>query len=221
MPPILIGALTFIYDPRQTVALMLIPIVASNARQALLGMSPIIIIRKHIWFLPISSLSIFSSAMISGNFPTSALLTITGVAMVIFALTSLLDRAPPIRNKWRVPSQVVSGALSGLMGGGSGIWGPPMMIYLFALRLPKPEMIQSIGVFFFFLSAFMTLGVAAAGDMTILGTLHSILLIVPVFLGMAIGEALRNQLDDTRFLGGFLIMFLALGINMIRLGAFG
>jgi len=57
--------------------------------------------------------------------------------------------------------------------------------------------------------------------MTILGTPHSIELIVPVFLGMASGEALWNQLDDTRFLGGLLIIFLALDINMIRLGDFG
>jgi len=57
--------------------------------------------------------------------------------------------------------------------------------------------------------------------MTILGTPHSIVLIVPVFLGMASGEALWNQLDDTRFLGGLLIIFLALDINMIRLGDFG
>lgn len=219
IPPILLGVLTFLYDPREAVALMLIPIVASNARQALLGMSPLIILIKHIWFLPVSSLAIFTTAFVSGGFPTATLLILTGAAMVLFAITSLIDRTPPIKETWLVPSQIISGLLSGLLGGMSGIWGPPMMIYLFALRLPKPELIQSIGVFFFFLSAFMTLGVAAAGDMTIPGTALSIVLVVPVFLGMAIGEALRHRLDDTRFLRWFLVMFLALGVNLIRRGA--
>lgn len=218
IPPVLLGALTILYDPRQAVALMLIPIVASNARQAFLGISPLHILRKHIWFLPVSSLAIFGSAYVSGGFPVSLILVVTGAAMVLFAITSLIDRTPPITKRGLVPMQLVSGLLSGLLGGVSGIWGPPMMVYLFALRLPKTELIQTIGVFFFFMSAFMTLGVAASGEMTKSVTAFSLALILPVLIGMAIGEALRHLLDDARFLRWFLILFLFLGLNMIRRG---
>ncbi|MCE2522747.1 MAG: sulfite exporter TauE/SafE family protein [Rhodobacteraceae bacterium] len=221
IPPILLGVLTFIYDPRQALALMLIPIVASNARQALVGISPFEILKKHVWFLPVSSLTIFVTAYVSGGVATSILLTLTGAAMSLFAITSLIDRAPPIGTAWLVPAQLMSGVLSGLLGGMSGIWGPPMMIYLFALRLPKAELIQTIGVFFFLLSVFMALGVAAVGDMSKSTVALALALIVPVFIGMAIGEAMRKNLDDARFLRWLLIMFLALGLNLIRRGVLG
>ncbi|MGB7271538.1 MAG: sulfite exporter TauE/SafE family protein [Albidovulum sp.] len=218
IPPIVLGVLTFFYDPRLVVTIMLIPIMASNARQALRGISPIVILRKHIWFLPVSTAAIFLTAFVSRDFPTELLLTLTGIAMVIFSITSLIDRAPRVPDNQKAPLQLLSGTLSGLLGGVSGIWGPPMMMYLFALRLPNTELIQTIGIFFFFLSTFMTFGVAAAGEMTVPGTILSITLVVPVLFGMKIGELLRGKLNDTDFLRWFLVLFLLLGLNMLRRG---
>lgn len=218
IPPITLGVLTFFYEPRLVVTWMLIPIVASNARQALLGISPLVILRKHIWFLPVSTLAIFVTAYVSGDFQTDVLLTLTGVAIVLFSITSLIDRTPPVPDNWKVPMQMLSGTLSGLLGGVSGIWGPPMMIYLFALRLPNAELIQTIGIFFFFLSSFMALGVAAAGEMTVYGTILSLALVVPVLVGMKVGEVLRGSLNDALFLRWFLIVFLLLGMNLLRRG---
>jgi len=216
LPPVILGFLTFLYDPRHIVSLMLYPILLSNARQALLGMSPLIIIRKHIWFLLISTLVIFATAYVSGNFSTALLFALTGTAMVLFAVTTLINRTPPLPENRKTPAQLVSGAISGLLGGVSGIWGPPMMMYLFALRLPGAELIQTIGIFFFFLSTFMALGLAAAGEMTLNGTFLSLVLVLPVILGMKIGEILRKKLSDVRFFRWFLVMFLFLGLNLIR-----
>lgn len=220
-PPILLGTLTFLYEPRYVLALIMIPIVASNARQAFRGGNPAIILRKHIWFLPVGALSIFGSSFLSGGFPESVLLIITGAAMVLFAITALSNRVPLLSQRWASHAQVAAGAASGLLGGLSGIWGPPMLVYLYAQRLPKAELIQTIGVFFLILSSAMTIGIAAAGDLSPLRAMISVALIVPLFIGMPIGETLRHRLDDTRFLRLFLILFLVLGANLIRRGAFG
>ncbi|MEM8651838.1 MAG: sulfite exporter TauE/SafE family protein [Pseudomonadota bacterium] len=218
IPPVILGVLTFFYDPRQVVILMLIPIVASNARQAFIGISPLVILQKHIWLLPVSTVVIFGTVYVSGNLPTNVLLTLTGVAMILFSVTSLIGRVPPVSEHWKVPMQIISGALSGLLGGVSGIWGPPLMIYLLASRLANAELIQTIGVFFFFLSGFMTLGIAASGEMTVGGTFLSFLLIMPVIFGMKLGERFRGLLNDAVFIQWFLVVFLLLGFNLLRRG---
>ncbi len=218
IPPILLAALTFVYDPRYTVSLIMIPIVASNARQAVRGGDVAAILRKHLWFLPISSLTIAASAFFASDIPTSTLLILIGFAMALFALTSLVDRIPPISSRWIRPVQVLSALASGLLGGISGIWGPPMLVYLCSLKLPATEFIQTIGVFFFILSLSMGIGLIFSGDLTIEVAVQSLFLTIPVFLGMRPGERLRESLGDARFQRWFLFAFLILGLNLIRKG---
>ncbi len=220
IPPLLLGVLTFIYDPRYTVSLIVVPIVASNARQALRGGSAVSILKKHLWFLPIASLTIVASAYFAGDIPTPTLFIIIGCAMALFALTSLFDRVPPISSRWVRPVQVLSALTSGLLGGITGIWGPPMLVYLLSLRLPAVELIQTIGVFFFCLSLSMGIGLVFSGDLTIGIAVLSLFLTIPVFLGMRPGERFRESLGDARFQRWFLFAFLILGLNLIRRGLF-
>ena len=216
IPPILLGTLTFIHDPRYVLTLIMIPVVASNARQALRGGDVGAIIGKHKWFVPTAMVAITVSAYFGGAIPSDSMSILTGCAMVLFALTSLINRVPPLPSLWFGPVQVLAGIASGLLGGISGIWGPPMLVYLFSLRLSALELIQTIGVFFFILSLSMTFGLILAGDLTAEIAILSIFLTIPLFLGMSPGERLRARINDNNFLRWFLIGFLILGLNMIR-----
>ena len=218
LPPILLGTLTFIYEPRYCVALIIIPIVLSNARQAWRGGSVTSIIRKHQWFLPLSSLSIVISTLFSSGISSAVLYMLSGIAMALFALTSLINRLPPLPPGWLVTAQVIAAGASGALGGVSGIWGPPMLIYLLSLRLSPAELVQTIGVFFLVLSFSMAIGLQLSGELTAEIALLAVFLTLPVFIGMWPGERVRAGLGTKRFERWFLVAFLLLGLNLIRRG---
>ncbi|MEO1611654.1 MAG: sulfite exporter TauE/SafE family protein, partial [Pseudomonadota bacterium] len=66
----------------------------------------------------------------------------------------------------------------------------------------------------------LQIGYFAAGLMTweLFGL--SLALCVPVFIGFAVGERFRRRVDAALFQKLVLLFFLAMGLNMIRQGAF-
>ena len=221
LPSILIGLMTFFYEPRVAVAIGLLVIMTTNFRQAWLGGEIWPIIKRHSYFCAFACIGIFFVAIIGGRVPLSVLQTFVGLAMCAFALTNLFGSFPKLNMKYDVPVQIVAGTVSSILGGLTAIWGPPLAVYLISLRMDKDTMIKTLGVMFSAQSIFLTAGFVISGELTLDLAAIGAVLIIPAFIGMYLGEHARKRLDTEQFTKVFLIAFLILGANLIRRGLMG
>jgi uncharacterized membrane protein YfcA len=237
LPALLVGLLTFFYEPRvavtmilltimttnirQALTMILLTIMTTNIRQALVGGSVLAIVRRFWLYCGIAMSVIFFVAIAGQNVAVPVLSVFVGIAMSLFAVTSLFVRMPELPQKYDIPAQGAAGLGSGIMGGLTAIWGPPLAVYLMSLRLPRDYFIQVLGVLFAAQSIPLTLGFIVAGDLdrdlapVALGAL------VPTFAGMFVGERLRQKINTQWFFRLFLMAFLLLGLNLIRRGVTG
>ena len=218
LPTLLLGFLTFIYEPRMAVALILFAIMAANMRQAMVGGSMWQIVKKHKYFCAFASVGIFVVSIVGGQVPLPILLVSVGISMTIFALSSLFSFIPEISAKYDKAAQITAGIIGGILGGLTAIWGPPLAIYLMAHRMEKDQFIQTLGVMFSIQSVFLLAGFVVSGELTAPLAITGAALLVPTFIGMYLGEKLRKRMDTVQFTKAFLCVFLLLGLNLIRRG---
>ena len=110
--------------------------------------------------------------------------------------------------------------VGGFFGGLSGIWGPPLIMYLLAVGLPKVEMVrvQSLS----FLLGAMVLFVAHlhSGVLNAVTLPVSAWLVLPTMAAMFLGYRVHDRLDQARFLKVTLVVLVLTGLNLLRRALF-
>ncbi len=150
------------------------------------------------------------------------LLLVLGLLIIGFSLIEQLNPGRRVRIPDRLirPYGIAAGIAGGVMGGLSTAYGPPLIVYLTALRLPKELFVQTIGVIWFFASIFLVIAFARVQVLTAHTALLSGLSIVPVFLGLHVGRWLRGRANQRVFQRATLVALMVLGVNLIRRALF-
>jgi hypothetical protein len=116
----------------------------------------------------------------------------------------------------RARAEWISGSIGGLYGGVSGIWGPPLLVYLLSTKTEKIEAVRVQGVVFL-IGACVLLGAhLQSGLMDGAALQFSALLVLPALLGQACGFAVQDRLDQTRFRRWTQGLLVITGLNLIR-----
>ncbi|WP_323041875.1 sulfite exporter TauE/SafE family protein [Gemmobacter sp.] len=153
--------------------------------------------------------------------PQRLLLGLLGVPIAAFALVQLAGRSLAVRLEHRSRAEYMTGLIGGLYGGVSGIWGPPMVIYLLSIGAGKAESVRAQGVLFLIgsivlLGAHLNSGVLNAQTLP-----FSAALIVPAALGMMAGFRMQDRLDPVAFRRWTLILLAITALNLLRKAIFG
>ncbi len=198
------------------VALMPVPILLANVWQAFYGGHFLGAVRRF-WALILALvIGTVIGAQILASVDPRTLYAVVGGIVVVFSLTGYFQEAlrlPPRGERALAP---VVGTVSGLLGGLSTMFGPPLIMFLIALRLPKDEFVGAIAVLYLCGIVVFTL---ALGVLEVMGSrelLHSALASAPVFLGVLAGQLLRARLDQDIFRKGLLVTLLVTGAALVR-----
>ena len=103
----------------------------------------------------------------------------------------------------------------------SGIWGPPLIIYLISIDAPKQEAVRILGV------VFLTGAIILTGSHLVSGVLNaqtiplSLLMVLPALVGMKLGFKAQDRLDPVRFRRWTLILLGLAGANLLRRALMG
>ena len=138
------------------------------------------------------TLLLCAAALATGGF-------IKGIA--VLTITMLTSAVPGLRvgpRLERVLSPLV-GTLSGLLGGASSLFGPPIMIYLLSLRLERDEYISAVSLIYLVAASLFTLSLIAVGALGWVQAWYSTLGMIPVFGGMLIGQLIGARLGRRAF----------------------
>jgi len=216
LPAAAMAFLTLIIPPTEAISLLWLPILFTNIFQ--FGRAPDRrgIMTGYVWFAVPLAASIFITSLFIADYPTALLTVAIGSAMVIFSLNLLFGVTLPIG-----PGPIWQGAfgvVSGVLGGLSSIWSPPVAMYLIARDTPKERFIGAAG--FLFLAGCLPLGVGLvmSGLITWAVIVKSSLGLAATLTGFRIGEILRERVSQERFRQIVLIAFLIMGTRLIATG---
>ena len=102
------------------------------------------------------------------------------------------------------------------MGGLTAVWAPPLVMYLSARQVHRDEFVRATGLLLFIGSVPLCAGYALTGHLTATLAGQSALMLIPTLAGFTLGERLRRGLSAQRFRMILLMVFLVLGLNLIR-----
>jgi uncharacterized protein len=199
LPMIAIPLLTLAVDLTTAVVLLALPATASNLFQAFQRGAFVPVVRRF-WPLLVAFLpTIAIGAKLLVTLDPRVLYVALGIAILV--ITLLTRMVPSLRvgpRLERVLSPLV-GAFSGLLGGASSLFGPPIMIYLLSLRLERAEYIASVSLLYFVGAALFTLSLIAVGAFGAQQAVYSGLAMLPVFGGMLVGQKIGARLDRRNY----------------------
>ena len=215
LPTVSVASMAIVIDVPTAVALMPIPLLVANARQAFRGgymrnamrcFWPLLVCLPFGAVLGVKVLTGIDARTVSG---------LVGAIVVAFALLS------QARFEWRVSArrdrqlQPFVGLGAGVIGGISSIFAPLIVMHLMSLRLPKDEFVGTVGLAYLVGIVPMILALAAFGRLGQTETLWGAAAVVPVLAGMFLGERLRGRFSETLFRRCLLVLLLLAGLNLI------
>lgn len=223
MPMITIAALGSFMAPELALAALIIPTVLSNVWQALRGgltsaWKSAIAFRV---FLAALMIFIALSAQLVGRISSSTMFLVIGVPVVAFAAIQLFGLQLSIPPKHQQKSQLILGSIAGVIGGISGVWGPPTVAYLTATDTPKKDQIRVQGVVYGLGAIVLFFAHLKSGVLNAQTLPLSMWLTIPAMLGMAIGFKVQDRLDQVKFRKATLVVLILAGLNLLRRGLFG
>ncbi len=97
----------------------------------------------------------------------------------------------------------------------SSLFGPPILMFLVSLKLPKDEFVAVVGAIYLLGGVFL---LAALAGVRVLGgqeLLLSALAAPPLLAGMALGQRLRDRISQEAFRKGLLITVMLIGVSLL------
>lgn len=223
LPMLMISGLSLFVPLDMALAVLILPTLVTNGAQALRqGMSAARDTLREFWiYLCVGGCFLLIGAQLVAILPKSVLFLAIGISVTGFSLAMLGGARIHILPHRRSRFEAAFASVAGLIGGMSGIWGPPTVVYLTALETPKQEQIRAQGVIYglgatALLFAHLQTGIVSAETLPL-----SAFAILPAGLGLWIGFGLQDRLDQKLFRKLTLLVLIVAGLNLIRRGVFG
>ncbi len=218
LPLISVPPLAAITDPVTAIAIMTIPILGTNAVQAVhtgnLGAS-----LKRFWpFIVTMLLATIPGSLLLAELKTDTTSIILGAIVLGSGLLNLRRvefSINPRAERWLSPAV---GTAAGLVNGFSSLAGPLLIVYLLNLRLAKDAFVATCALVFLLNPLPIYFSFAVAGVYTRFILLASALALLPALVGVAIGTRLRGRISDHRFRQALSILLLVSGASLIAKG---
>ena len=220
MPMIMMSAFASVLPPQIALAALILPTLVTNVMQAgrqCMG-AAWGSVRRYRWHIAMVVVFILISAAFVTSVPQSLMYLLLGVPIVAFAIWQLSGRplVLPIHHARR--AEIITGIIGGLYGGISGIWGPPLIVYLLSIHAPKDEQMRVQGVVFLMGAVVLTFAHLGSGVLNAQTLPLSAVLVVPGVVGMIVGLRVHDRLDVAQFRRWTLVLLVFSGLNLVRRG---
>ncbi len=223
MPLIIISGLSTVMEPRLALAGLLFPTLLSNLWQSLRqGPAAALASVKHFKvFIIVGGIALAVSAQMVRVIPAATLFILIGGPVLVFTLIQLLGWRPSIAPQHRTRVEATAGLIAGSMGGFSGTWGPPTVLFLVALNTPKLDQIRVQGVLFGLGAIVLLLAHIGSGVLRTDTLPFALSTVPPAMAGMWVGMRLSDRIDQEAFRRATLFVLLIAALNLLRRGILG
>lgn len=215
-PTTAVSLLAQFTDARTAISVVIIPMIITNTWQVWRSRQVHWVLSSfwRLWLVSIVFIVLFTQ--LSSRMSVEYVTVFLGIVISIYCITTLYKPVFKIPKEKDTQAQIVAGVASGIMGGVAGVWAPPIIMYLSARGVSKDQFVATAGVLLFSGSLVLFIAYWDAGLIGPSVAMASCFLLAPSMLGMVIGERVRHLLSDQRFEKLLLLVFLIMGLNLIR-----
>ncbi len=215
IPMVSIALLSLAISVPQAVTLLPVPILVANTWQAFRGGRFKSSVSRFRPLIVALGFGMIIGALLLKHVDDRVLQGIIGVAVMVFSITSM--STPELRLPSRAEGWVgaVTGALGGVLGGMSSLFGPPILMFLTSLHLPKDEFVAVVGTVYLLGGVFLLAALAGVRVMGPEELALSALATPPLLAGMVVGQWLRDRISQETFRQGLLITVMLIGASLL------
>ena len=218
LPLTSIAILGTVMDLRQAIPYIVVPLLVTNAFQAMQGGMLAAQFRRF-WSLNLLlCVGTWGGTVLLFTIDPAALVITLGIVVVGYALINLFSvtvRVPSKSEGWMSP---MVGLISGILTGATGSVGAPIAIYMQALGLEKAAFLQAVSLSFFITAVVWIAALVNHAAFESITTVVSIFAVIPAFVGMWTGQVLRDRLSEDKFRHWVFVFLLIVGVNLVRKG---
>lgn len=218
MPMIMISAFSSFLPPEVALSGLILPTLFSNLSQAFRQGVPAAwaTARAYRRMLIATVVMIVVSAQFVRVIPQDLFLLLLGLPITAFAALQLAGKTLALRLEHRSRAEWILGAIGGLYGGVSGVWGPPLLVYLLSIGADKLETVRVQGVVFLIGAVVLLAAHLQSGVLNGSTFGFSAALVLPALLGQSLGFAIQDRLDQAKFRRWTQVLLVLTGLNLMR-----
>jgi uncharacterized membrane protein YfcA len=213
LPLFAVPLMSLMIGSTQAIALVAVPVLASNIWQAWQEASWKITLKRFWPLMMTQAIMTVFAVHWTLSFTVKQLNMLVAFAVVLAVVSMLFKPSfsiSPQKEKW---TGALVGTLSGMLGGVSSLMGPILISYMMSLKLKRDEFVGAISVIYLNAAWPLYAAMYAFDRMEVIDIGYSFLALIPMAIGLSTGQKLRHKLSEDAFrkvLLGFLIFVAAL-----------
>lgn len=215
LPTVTLTLLSFVFDIKDSISIILIPIILTNLYQMFDGNYLKEIIGEVKFFLIGSFLFIFPGFYFLTILKSDTILAILALLLIINSFMSLMKYEIKLKNYKSKAIQLGIGSLTGITTGVTSIYTMPFIFLIQSLNYSKNKVIQLMGLSFFIFACMQLILFSSHGMLDFDKLSISLLACLPILAGVYFGTALRKKISETLFKTLFNIMLVVMGSLLI------
>jgi uncharacterized membrane protein YfcA len=133
---------------------------------------------------------------------------------------TLLAPKLQIQSRWILPTGITLGFFGGILGGIAAMAGPLVFIFLLAKGLRGKAFTKEASLYLVVSSGLLAILLTASRQFSWLDVSVSMAAILPIVLGMYVGQYMRDKIAPETFKKLVLIAVIAAGADLLRHGFF-
>ncbi|MEM1299046.1 MAG: sulfite exporter TauE/SafE family protein [Pseudomonadota bacterium] len=215
MPVVVLAMLAMVMPLREAMAIFLIPGFASNLWQATNGpwLRPLL---GRMWsFLLAAIFGIIIGVTIMAGTKSEIMAMVLGALLCTYSAWALLAPRPPEPGRHEVWMSPAAGATGGVFFGMAGLFIVPGLLYLEALRIPRDQFVQALGLTFLTITGTLAVSMTSYSLVTWELAGLSALGLIPAFTGLWLGRRVRHRISEDFYRRLFFIALFVSGVYMM------
>jgi len=217
--PLIVLPIASIFVPvPKAVSLLSVAVIVTNSFQLWSSGHAVAVIKRFGLLTAVLAVSIVVGTELLVTMPPALLIALMGTIMLVYPLSRLIGRDKPFTLRQEGVLGPPIAAISGLLGGLTGLFGPPLLVFFAIQRLDKHFYIGTVALIF--LSGYVALSASLANH-GMLGegdVLVSIIALIPILLGLRLGEIIRQRISQKGFELVVMGQLTVMGVSLIWRG---
>ena len=214
MPMVALPIIAFIIPPTTAMILLCAPIFLTNFLQIKFRQGV-----SSYRFLPMFLsliIGLIIGALLILEIDVNTITQIIAVSIIFAALVNCFGiKIKNINKNHENTITSLIGFGSGILGGLSTFYGPPMLAYLVAVDLPKEKFVRTVSTMYFIGSFPLYGSLIYYGFATKEDLIFSLILIIPAFIAQQVGTKIRDKFNQKQFRICILITLIILGFSLL------
>jgi uncharacterized membrane protein YfcA len=220
MPVVALPLLSLFIDVKSAAMLLSMPLIFSNLPQALeggqTGRSLMQLMPVILGMIPGLFLGVRALLALDANVAKM----IAGLVLMGVGGITLLAPKPQLAPRLTLPAGITFGFFGGILGGIAAMPGPLVFIFLLAKGLRGKAFTKEASLYLVVSAGLLAVLLTASREFSWLDVWVSAVAMLPVALGMYLGQHLRDKITPETFERLVLIAVIAAGAELVRHGFF-